>query len=103
MATTTSYPHIEKPEGQPARLLKWPRVRVAQIVMDQMAHAWNAEEICRQYPHLAPAAVHSAFAYYYDNKDEVNAEIDAELAELRAAGDRPRSSIYLRLKAEGRM
>ncbi|HZU38285.1 MAG TPA: hypothetical protein VFA18_20340 [Gemmataceae bacterium] len=48
MTTTLAYPHIEKPDGSPAHLQRVPRVRVAQIVMDSLAHGWSAEEMCRQ-------------------------------------------------------
>jgi hypothetical protein len=34
----------------------------------------------RAYPDLTPAQIHAALAYYYDNRDE----IDAELAEDEA-------------------
>ena len=47
MALELAYPHIEKPEGQPARLQRLPRVRVAQIVMDYLAYGWSADEMCR--------------------------------------------------------
>ena len=33
------YPHIEKVAGQPARLQRIPRVRVAQIVIDDFIRA----------------------------------------------------------------
>ena len=44
-----SYPHIEKQSDQPARLLRIPRVRVAQIVMDYLAYGWSPDEMCRQH------------------------------------------------------
>jgi uncharacterized protein (DUF433 family) len=62
----TDYPHIVKKAGLPACLADWPRIRVAQIVADHLGHGWSAEEILRQYPHLAPAEVHAALAYYFD-------------------------------------
>jgi len=33
MTSGVTYPHIERVEGQPARLQRIPRVRVAQIVL----------------------------------------------------------------------
>ncbi len=70
-----TYPHIEKVDGQPARLARLPRIRVAQIVMDTIAHGWSAEEIGRQHLHLKPAEIHAALTYYYDYKDEIEKEI----------------------------
>ena len=80
MSTIVAYPHMEKPDSQPARLLRVPRTRVAQIVMDYLAHAWSPEEICRQYPYLTRAEVHAAMTYYYDHREEIDGEIRAELA-----------------------
>ncbi len=44
MATEPTYPHIEAVAGEPARLRRVPRVRVAQIVMDYLTHGWSAED-----------------------------------------------------------
>ncbi len=78
MPAVLTYPHIEKLETQPARLTRIPRVRVAQIVMDQMANQWSVEEICESHPYLKPAEAHAALAYYYDHKEEIDAEIEAD-------------------------
>ncbi|MEQ8756599.1 MAG: hypothetical protein RID09_24205 [Coleofasciculus sp. G1-WW12-02] len=43
MTSKVIYPHIEKAEGQPARLQRIPRVRVAQIVMDYLAYGWSVD------------------------------------------------------------
>ena len=40
-----------------------------------------AEDIADQYPHLTSAQVHAALAYYHANREEVEAELAAELAE----------------------
>lgn len=83
--STALFPQIEKVEGQPAHLSRLPRVRVAQIVMDYMAHGWSPEELCRRYDDVKPGEAHAAMAYYYDHQDEIDAEIRAEAAANRAA------------------
>jgi len=102
MPTSTSYPHIQKRDGEPAHLARWPRIRVAQIIMDHIAHGWTAEDICRQYEYLGPAEVHAAFAYYYDHQSEIDAEIDAEWQEVRKPAEHT-SPFVRRMKAEGRL
>jgi uncharacterized protein (DUF433 family) len=95
------YPHIEKPQGEPARLARVPRVRVAQIVMDYLAHGWSAEEMCRQHPYLTPAEAHAAMAYYYDHRDEVDGEITAESQQAqRGRTLAPPSAFRQRLSAK---
>ena len=36
-------------------------------------------------PHLSLVEAHAAMAYYYDHQSEIDAEIQAELSELRTA------------------
>lgn len=93
------YPHILKARGEPARIERLPRIRVAQIVADHLGYGWSAEEIIRQYPHLAPAEVHAALGYYFDHREEIDAELDAELAELDRLARLPPSALRLRLLA----
>ena len=102
MATATTYPHIEKPAGQPARLGRVPRVRVAQIVMDYLAHGWSPEEMCRQHPYLTIAEAHAAMLYYWDHADEIDREIDEEPAQVQAMRQKGHLSPFLaRMKAKG--
>jgi uncharacterized protein (DUF433 family) len=92
-----AYPHIEKPADGPARLERLPRIRVAQIVADHVGNGWSAEEILRQYPHLLAAEVHAALGYYYDHREELEAELAAELDAAEAA--RPTSPLRRKLLA----
>ena len=94
--------HVEKIEDQPARLVRLPRIRVAQIVMEYLAHGWSPDEMCRHYPHLTPADVHATMTYYCDHQAEIDAEIQAELAEIRAAqATAPPSPFLIRIQAKG--
>ena len=43
--------------------------------MAQMAHGWSPEELHFQYPHLTLGQIHSALAYYWDHRDELDADI----------------------------
>ena len=102
MAVATTYPHIEKVEGNPARLRRLPRIRVAQIAMDYLNHGWSADEIVLHYPHLQRAEVHSAMAYYFDHQEEIDGEIGEEqrlIAEWRK--NTPPSPVEQRLRAHG--
>jgi hypothetical protein len=87
MSTISSYPHIVKAPGSPAHLESHPRTRVAMIVMDYLGRGLGPEDIVRHYPYLHLAEVHAAMAYYHDHQQEIDAEIQAELAELQNAGD----------------
>jgi uncharacterized protein (DUF433 family) len=98
----TTYPHVVKEDGQPARLVKHPRVRVAMIVMDYLAYGWSPDEIRRQHPHLTPAEVHAAMGYYYDHQQEIDSELSEELEEVdRTLRNPKRSPVWLKLKSQG--
>lgn len=104
MSADVSYPHVVKPEGDVARLKRVPRVRVAQIVMDYQAHGWSPEEMCRQYPYLELAEAYGAMTYYFDHRDEIDAEIAREVHQDEQ--DRARatpSPFESRMRREGRI
>jgi hypothetical protein len=103
MSVEVEYPHIVTSDG-PARLRRVPRVRVAQVVMDYLAHGWSVDEMCRQHPYLTPAEAHAAMTYYFDHQDEINGEIRGEWEQIRrdraVAAGRP-SPLLSRLRAKG--
>jgi hypothetical protein len=73
-----SYPHLITDEGE-VRLERLPRIRVSMIAADHLGHGWSADQIAEQYPHLRLAEIHSALAYYYDHKTEIEAILEEEL------------------------
>lgn len=86
MPVELAYPHIDKLPGESARLQRTPRVRVAQIAMDHLAHGWSADEIARQHPCLSLGEVHAALGYYFDHQAEIDAEIEAEWRQVHRGG-----------------
>lgn len=79
-------------------------VKVTEVIFDKVAWGWDAEQIHRQYPHLPLAKIHAAFSYYYDHKDELDAEmarITREVEAARAAAGE--SPLVKRLRAEGKL
>src|SRR5262245_42853094 len=101
MSTGTAYPHIAAKPGESPRLQNHPRVRVATIVMDYLARGLGPEDLVRHYPYLKLAEVHAAMAYYHDHRDEIDAEIQAELDQLeREADSNARSALWHKLKAK---
>jgi uncharacterized protein (DUF433 family) len=78
MATAVTYPHIDvRPDG--VAYIAGTQLKLAEIVLWRMAHAWDAHEIHRQHPQLSLAQIHSALAYYYDHQDAVDDEIERRL------------------------
>src|SRR5437016_5690881 len=101
MTTETAYPHVETPHGEAARLRRHPRIRVAQVAMDHLAHGWSVEEMCRQHPYLTPAEAHAAMGYYFDHQAEIDAEIRKEWGQVEREHATARSPFFLRMRAKG--
>lgn len=61
------------------------RIDGTRITINQMAALYiegsSPEEIADQYPHLTLAQVYTALAYYHANREEVEADLAAEMAE----------------------
>jgi uncharacterized protein (DUF433 family) len=102
MVVEMKYPLIEKRDGQPARLERVPRIRVAQIVMDYLEYGWSVDEMCQQHSYLTPAEAHAAMAYYFDHQAEIDQEIRDEVEQVkRDQSSSSRSPIYHRLRSQG--
>ena len=102
MTTAVTYPHVEKPDNASARLRRVPRVRVAQIVMDYLAHGWSPEEMCRQHPYLTIAEAYSAMLYYWDHPEEIDREIQDEHQQSQLLAQRGHlSPFFARMKSKG--
>ena len=54
------------------------RVRVQDIVTDYEWNGLSPDEICQQYPSITLAHVHAALSYYYEHRDEIQADIASE-------------------------
>jgi len=62
-----------------------PRIAETRITVENIAIDFNAgltpEQIIDEKPHLTLAQIYGALAYYYANKDQIDADIAAENAE----------------------
>jgi uncharacterized protein (DUF433 family) len=54
------------------------RLRVQDIAFAYQWRGWCPEEICQQFPGISLAQVHAALAYYFDHRDEILADIEAD-------------------------
>ena len=72
--TTVAQEYIEVDDRGVAKLIGT-RSKVRQVVMDQM-NGMSPEQIHKEYPHLGLAQIHAALAYYYDHKEQIDAEIE---------------------------
>lgn len=90
--STVVAPHIEiGPDNVPR--ISGTQTKVVDIVLDRLAHHWDADEIQRQHPYLNLAQIYSGLAYYYDHQAEIDDAIERGLSEVelikKAVGESP--------------
>ena len=74
MSTAETAPHISRDSAGVA-WISGTQIKVVEIVADWLAHGSSPEEMHFQFPHLNLAQIHSALAYYYDHRTELEADI----------------------------
>lgn len=71
----TRYEHIVLDDkGVP--LIAPTTMKVIELVEAHQAYGWDAAELQDQHPYLTLGQIHSAFAYYWDHKEELDANIE---------------------------
>ena len=101
MLTQTIYEHLQiDANGVP--YIAGTTMKVVELVMAQLAYGWSPEELHFQHPYLTLGQIHSALAYYWDHKTELDADIEhrwqfVEQARLQAGP----SQLANKLRAQG--
>ena len=99
--TTTTYEHIRL-DANDVPIIAGTTMKVVELVMAQMAYGWSPEELYFQHPYLTLGQIHSALAYYWDHREELDKDIERRLESVdtlsRSLGQSP---LVARLKAKG--
>lgn len=103
MATATTYQQIQLDE-QNVPIISGTTMKVIELVMAQMAYGWSPEELHFQHPYLTMSQIHSALAYYWEHKAELDADIDRRLQFVeQAQRDAEPSPLVAKLRSEGHL
>jgi uncharacterized protein (DUF433 family) len=80
MSDERMYGYIVKTPGLLSRKprIDGTRIRVEDIANNYEHWGMSPDEICDAYPGITLAQVHAALAYYYDHREEILAEIEAD-------------------------
>lgn len=73
-AALLTYEHIQQ-DADSVPYVAGTTMKVVELVMAQMAYGWSPEELHFQHPYLTLGQIHAALAYYWDHKDELDADI----------------------------
>jgi len=90
-AIETHYQHIVL-DDQGVPHISGTTMKVAELVVAQMAYGWSPDELAFQFPYLSLGQIHSALAYYWDHKADIDEQIrrdDATAEQLRHALPEP--------------
>ena len=87
MAVMTPYYHVElSDDGVP--MISGTTMKVIELVRERNAHNWSPEELYEQHPYLSMSQIHSALAYYWAHKQE----LDQDIQERREFAERMRTN-----------
>ena len=78
MLSETRYDHILLDEDR-VPMIAGTTMKVIELVLDHLAYGWSPEELHFQHPHLTMGQIHSALAYYWDHKAELDQDIERRL------------------------
>ena len=70
-------------DGQGVAWIGGTKVKVIEVVLDKIANGWSPEEIHFQHQHLSLAQIHAALTYYYENQNNLDAQIRRRLEEAK--------------------
>lgn len=99
--TAVAYPHLETTAAD-VPMIAGTKTKVVEVVLDHLAHHWDAEEIRRQHPSLSLAQIYSALAYYHDHQEEMDRDIAGRLTKVeQIAATQPESAVRAKLRALG--
>lgn len=101
MTQATAYEHVVVDEsGTP--LIEGTTMKVVELVLEAHAYGWSPDELQFQHSYLTLGQIHSALAYYWDHKDEVDHDIERRLEQVeQIRRDVGPSQLVERLKAKG--
>lgn len=78
------HPHISSDSsicgGSP--VIVGTRFPVRSVVNYILRHGYSPEELVNRFTHLSLAQIHDALAYYYDNRDEIEKDIEENTEEV---------------------
>jgi len=101
LLTETRYEHIILNEDL-VPMIAGTTTKVVELILDHVAYGWSPEELHFQHPHLAMGQIHSALAYYWDHKPEIDQDIERRLQVVdRLQQKTRRPSLVERLRAKG--
>lgn len=77
----TRYEHVVLDEDRVPNIAGT-TMKVVELVVEQQAYGWSPEELRFQHPYLELGQIHSALAYYWDHREELERDIQRRLEQV---------------------
>ena len=78
MLNRTEYEHIVLNQDQ-VPTISGTNMKVTELILDHVAYGWSPEELHFQHSYLTMGQIHSALAYYWDHKPDIDRDIERRL------------------------
>jgi uncharacterized protein (DUF433 family) len=78
LSTQTRYEHVVLQDA--IAVIAGTNMKVRELIGETLAHGWSPEELHFQHPYLSMGQIHSALAYYWDHKEEIDRDIAGDLS-----------------------
>ncbi|HAX77753.1 MAG TPA: hypothetical protein DCY88_18425 [Cyanobacteria bacterium UBA11372] len=99
--TATEYKYIELDERH-VPIIAGTTMKVVELVEAQIAYGWSPAELHLNHRYLSMSQILSALAYYWDHKQELDAEIQRREEYIKQAEmEAGESPLAARLRAQG--
>ena len=73
--TATEYKYIQVDESN-VPIIAGTTLKIVELVTPIKAYGWSPEDFHEQHPYLTMGQIYSALAYYWDHKDELDADLE---------------------------
>ena len=81
MLVETRYEHVGLNKAKVPVILG-STMKLVELVLAHLAYGWSPEELHFQFPHLNMGQIYSALAYYWDHREELDADIENRLTSI---------------------
>ena len=77
-------------------------MKIVELLTSVKAYGWTPEELLQSYPHLTLSKIYSALAYYLDNQQEIDADIERREEYVKQLEQEAGESAFAaRMRAQG--
>jgi uncharacterized protein (DUF433 family) len=71
----TEYKYVQL-DDRNIPIIEGTSMKIVELITSVKAYGWTPEELLQSYPHLTLSKIYSALAYYLDNRQEIDADIE---------------------------